>query len=656
MGVTGCFLDPSRACPLMTTTAKRNHSSDSGICAASAEKLRLLTTSMRAHTCGELTDAHVGQQVSVCGWVQSVRAVSDTLLFVLLRDAYGTLQLLAEKSRMPDSLFDKHQKLLGSLSVDSLVAVTGTVARRPEGMAKGEDAIELLIDKARMLNVAERLPFNPHTKANLPSEEVRLGHRYLDLRRSDLQRNIRLRSKTTMTIRQYMDDNGFVDIETPMLFKSTPEGAREFLVPTRIGPGSCYALPQSPQQFKQMLMAAGFDRYFQIARCFRDEDLRADRQPEFTQVDMEMSFVSKQDIQNVVEGLIQRVWHSIKGVDVTVPFRRLTFADATNRYGSDKPDTRFGLEIVQTPQLSQEHHTIAEALVIPHGAKTITSKGLAPVMEMIQASQSNSESRLTTVHKVGDQGMTGLSKATLLHRWLAGSGNSHTSDKTEAQKLEEFLRHVGAKTGDLVFVSERSAHVTPATTTLGRVRSMLGKLLHDKGMMHIPDDQYEFLWIEDFPLFTRLEDSADGQFSATHHPFTAPVDQDLALLYSDPAKVHGQHYDLVLNGVELGGGSIRIHDAGLQSYVFEKILRLNPEVQASFSHLVTALGHGCPPHGGIALGLDRLVAILTGSQSLRDVIAFPKSKNGRDIFMKSPAVATESQLAEYGLHTVEEKG
>ncbi|KAJ2521292.1 aspartate--tRNA ligase msd1 [Coemansia sp. RSA 2049] len=359
-----------------------------------------------------------------------------------------------------------------------------------------------------------------------------------------------------MAIRKYMEDNanhsnsliniaikhgfyflGFVDIETPTLFKSTPEGAREFLVPTRL------------------------------------------------------------------------------------------------------------------PHIAQESHTVAEALVVPDGAKHIAAKDMAPIMEMIRASQSNYESRLTTAHKVGNQGVSGLSKATLLRRWLGTSGTGLNGGKAEAQRVKELLGRLGAKRGDLLFISERSTHVTPATTTLGRVRSMIGKSLHDKRVIEIPDDRYEFLWIEDFPLFTRLVDSEDGQLSATHHPFTAPAEKDLESLYSDP----GKHYDLVLNGMELGGGSIRIHNAELQGHVFDKILKLNPEVQASFSHLVTALGHGCPPHGGIALGLDRLVAVLTGSQSLRDVIAFPKSKNGRDIFMKSPAVATRSQLAEYGLCVAEKE-
>ncbi|KAJ2623173.1 aspartate--tRNA ligase msd1 [Coemansia spiralis] len=613
-----------------------------------------LSTSMRTHTCGELTDSHVGQHVQLCGWVQSIRAASDTLLFVHLRDAYGSLQLLLEKSRMSEELFNEKKATLEQLAVDSLIAVNGIISKRPEGMAKGNSqacGIELFVSNISTLNVTEKLPFNPHIKANLPSEEIRLTHRHLDLRRTDLQHNIRTRSKATMAIRQFMDDNGFIDIETPILFKSTPEGAREFLVPTRVSLGACYALPQSPQQFKQMLMAAGFDRYFQIARCFRDEDLRADRQPEFTQVDMEMSFVSKNDIQCVMERLIQHVWRAVKCVDVQIPFKHLSFTEATNKYGSDKPDTRFGLEIAQTLWMCQEPHIVAEVLVIPNGANTISSRELTLLSELIRASKNNNESKLTTVHKINNKSMSGLSKATLVSRWLNTATNS--TEEQKDQQLAIYLDRIASKPGDLVFVSERSTFVTPANTTLGRVRTAVAKILQAKGHLNIPNDQYNFLWIEDFPLFTRGEDDVLGKLSATHHPFTAPVAQDIPLLYSDPAKVHGQHYDLVLNGVELGGGSIRIHDAKLQSYIFESILKLDPMVQASFGHLITALGHGCPPHGGIALGLDRLIAILTNSQSLRDVIAFPKSANGRDIFMHSPAKAAAHQFAEYGLHIIE---
>ncbi|KAI7833461.1 aspartyl-tRNA synthetase [Kickxella alabastrina] len=556
---------------------------------------------MRTHTCGDLDATNIDQQVRLCGWVQNIRVLSDTLVFVQLRDAYGTMQLLAEQSKIPQ--FEEQKRLLEQLNTDSLIKVIGKVVRRPEGMAKttaqtGE--IELLVDQIQVLNSAEPLPFNPHVKNKLPSEDTRLAHRYLDLRRPELQHNIRVRSKATMAIRQFMDDNSFVDIETPMLFKSTPEGAREFLVPTRIDDGACYALPQSPQQFKQMLMAAGFDRYYQVARCFRDEDLRADRQPEFTQIDVEMSFIEKTDIQRVMEQLIKRVWKIIKGVDVAVPFGRMSFAEATSKYGSDKPDTRFRLEIAQ----------------------------------------------LTTIHKVSNQGFSGLSKASLLARWLESANAANGQD---VQHVRSLMNSISVRPGDLVFVSERSLYVTPANTTLGRIRTLAGKILQDKGHLHVQKDQYCFLWIEDFPLFTREVDDAHGQLSATHHPFTAPVEKDLQLLYTDPAKVHGQHYDLVLNGVELGGGSIRVHDPKMQNHIFENILKLSPEVQASFDHLVTALGHGCPPHGGIALGLDRLVAILTDSPSLRDVIAFPKSANGRDVFMRSPAMATSGQLSEYGL-------
>ncbi|KAJ2493291.1 aspartate--tRNA ligase msd1 [Coemansia sp. RSA 2050] len=608
-----------------------------------------LSTSMRTHTCGDLDSGHVDQQVRLCGWVKNIRVLSETLVFVHLRDAYGSMQLLAEQSRMPH--FTEHKRVLEELNPDTLVGVCGTVVRRPESMtndAEKTGQIELLLDKIHVLNHTEPLPFNPYIKSNLPNEDVRLAHRYLDLRRPELQHNIRLRSKTTSAIRQFMDDNGFVDIETPMLFKSTPEGAREFLVPTRVDPGMCYALPQSPQQFKQMLMAAGFDRYYQIARCFRDEDLRADRQPEFTQIDLEMSFVTKEDIQDVVERLIQRIWRTTKQANIQVPFPRMSFAEATCKYGSDKPDTRFGLMIAQLPDLAPDEHTAAEALVIPGGVDLFTTKELAPFSDLIGNSQKNNESKLTTIHKISSNGVTGLGKSTLLSRWLAASGDALDQQQRQ-ERVSSLLSAIPAKSGDLLFVSERSVYVTPANTTLGRIRSLAAKVLQEKGALAIPSDMYNFLWVEDFPLFTRESDDAHGKLSATHHPFTAPVESDLPLLKTDPAKVRGQHYDIVLNGVELGGGSIRVHDPNVQSYIFKDTLELSPRVQDSFSHLMTALGHGCPPHGGIALGLDRLVAILTGSASLRDVIAFPKSANGRDLFMHAPAEATKEQLAEYGM-------
>ncbi|KAJ1734835.1 aspartate--tRNA ligase msd1 [Coemansia biformis] len=604
---------------------------------------------MRTHTCSELGAQHIGQRVDLCGWAQNIRVLSDTLVFVQLRDAYGTMQLLAEHSRTAG--FAEQKRLLERLGSDTLVGVSGTVVRRPDGAARGKGEsreIELLVDHVRVLNRALPLPFNPHSTANLPGEDTRLAHRYLDLRRPELQRNIRMRSQATMAVRRFMHDSGFVDIETPVLFKSTPEGAREFLVPTRIGPGACYALPQSPQQFKQLLMAAGFDRYFQIARCFRDEDLRADRQPEFTQVDLEMSFVSKGDIQRVVEQLLQHVWGMVNGMRIEAPFRRMSFAEATSRFGSDKPDTRFGLEITPAPQLSGDSDTVTEVLVIPGGAAAFSTKELAPLTDTARSSQANGESKLTSMHKVRDGDVAGLGRSTLLARWLAAGAGPQAS----GSRLTDLLDTFGARSGDLLFVSERSAHVTPANTTLGRVRSLAAGLLRDRGLLAIPADRFDFLWVEEFPLFTREADDACGRLSATHHPFTAPVEDDLPLLYTDPARVRGQHYDLVLNGVELGGGSIRVHDPDVQQHIFHEVLRLAPDVEASFGHLVAALGHGCPPHGGIALGLDRLVAVLTGSTSLRDVIAFPKAASGRDLSVHAPAPATADQLAEYGLQAV----
>ncbi|KAJ2898026.1 aspartate--tRNA ligase msd1 [Coemansia aciculifera] len=524
---------------------------------------------MRTHTCGDLNSDHVDQQVQLCGWVKNIRVLSKTLLFVQLRDAYGSVQLLAEKSRFPQFAEDK--RTLELLNPDTLVSVHGTVIMRPDSMVNSAEKtgeIELIVDKIKVLNHAEPLPFSPYIKSQL---------------------------------------------------------------------------------FKQMLMAAGFDRYYQIARCFRDEDLRADRQPEFTQVDLEMAFVTKEDIQGVVERLIQRVWRTVKQVDIPIPFARLSFSEATRKYGSDKPDTRFGLEIAQMPDLAADEHTIAEALVIPGGADLFSTKDLAPFTGIIGISQKNNESRLTTIHKVGEQGATGLSKASLLSRWLSREDLDMEQRQTQ---LVSLLDSMSAKSGDLLFVSERSAYVTPANTTLGRIRSLAAKALQDKGALSIPSDSYNFLWVEEFPLFTRECDDMQGRLSATHHPFTAPVESDLALLYTDPAKARGEHYDIVLNGVELGGGSIRVHDPKMQSYIFKGILKLSPRVQDSFSHLLTALGHGCPPHGGIALGLDRLVAILTDSASLRDVIAFPKSANGRDLFMRAPAQVTKEQLAEYGVGVI----
>jgi len=502
-------------------------------------------------------------------------------------------------------------------------------------LASGD--IEVEVTEVLCLNsAATNLPFLPGKK-KLPKEEVRMKHRYLDLRRPELQKNIRMRSKVASVVRNYLDANQFVEVETPTLFKSTPEGAREYIVPTR-NHGQFYALPQSPQQHKQMLMAAGIDRYYQIARCFRDEDLRADRQPEFTQIDLEMSFVKAGDIQNIIEGMVTEIWDKSLNIKLDEShFPHLTYHDAMSKYGSDKPDIRFGMHIHDiSKQLSSvAEDGVLECMVVKKGA-AIKSSDVRSIQKEYESQNDGLGSPYSI--KITESNVSSWVEKCSLTR---GSPDAKTVQYGLNAELE-------VEQGDLVYLHRRPAYLYGGNTTLGRVRLQMSKLLQEAGLLDINPTDYKFLWVESFPLFTP-DEAGIRTWQATHHPFTAPFSEDLALLESDPAKVRGQHYDLVLNGMEIGGGSIRIHYPEMQRFIFDKVLELQPHEYQRFDHLLEALGGGCPPHGGIALGFDRLMSIICGTPSIRDVIAFPKAGGGKDLVVNSPSQITTAQLAEYGL-------
>ncbi|KAJ2961755.1 hypothetical protein NQZ79_g2979 [Umbelopsis isabellina] len=545
----------------------------------------------RTHTCGELNMKENGKTVVLCGWAQAVRSISNDLLFIPLRDAYGTTQLVF----------------------------------RTENCSSSSAANAL------------REKINALTPESVPKEEVRMKHRYLDLRRPELQKNIRTRSLVASTVRNYLNDNHFVEVETPVLFKSTPEGAREYVVPTR-NRGQFYALPQSPQQHKQMLMAAGIDRYYQIARCFRDEDLRADRQPEFTQIDLEMSFIKAKDIQNIIEGMVSAIWKKALDVQLSkMDFPHMTYNEAMSKYGSDKPDIRFNIHIndISKQLPTSAHSGVLECMVVKKGAALKTSDVRAILQEY--------ESQNGDVNKLHSIKITEKTRESWLSKCVITRQDPNLSASQTA--LNEELQ---VEQGDLVYIHQRPKYLYGGNTALGRVRLHMSRLLQDANVLSINPNDYKFLWIESFPLFTP-DEAGIRTWQATHHPFTAPYPEDLPLLETDPAKVRGQHYDLVLNGMEIGGGSIRIHYPELQRFIFDKVLELQPFEYKRFDHLLEALAGGCPPHGGIALGFDRLMSIICGTPSIRDVIAFPKAGGGKDLVVDSPSELTKSQLAEYGL-------
>jgi aspartyl-tRNA synthetase len=584
----------------------------------------------RTHHCNQLRPAHAGQSVVLSGWVHSRRDLGG-LIFIDIRDREGRTQTVFDPSALPRELFDR----AAALRSECVVTVSGKVRARPAGtdnpkIATGQ--IEIAASALEVLNMAEVLPFpvdDPEI-ARTVNEELRLQYRYLDLRRPEMSRNIRLRGKVASATRLFMDEQGFVEVETPILFKSTPEGAREFLVPNRREPGTFYALPQSPQQFKQMLMVAGLERYYQIARCFRDEDQRADRQLEFTQLDLEMSFIEREDIYALIEGLLQRLWKLALDIDIPLPFPRLTFQEALNRYGTDKPDTRFGLELADfTEEFRPSKFKVFSGAVAVGGVvKALNAKGLA------SATQGQIETMTEYAKSFGARGLA----------WIKVENGEWKSpivkffNDAEKAALAQKLK---IEEGDLIlFAADQWLN---ACEILGKIRLYCADLLKTQGRLALPANQFHFLWVIEFPLLGF--DREQNRWYSSHHPFTAPVVEDIPLLASDPKKVRGQHYDIVVNGVELGGGSIRIHQPDVQKLIFEQLLQIPPDVvKARFGYMLEAFKYGAPPHGGIALGFDRLVAMLCGASSIRDVIAFPKTAKGTDLMTDAPAPVEPKQL------------
>ena len=589
----------------------------------------------RTHHCNELRPAHIGQTVTLSGWVHSRRDLGG-LIFIDIRDREGRTQTVFDPSDLPKDLFEK----AAALRSECVITVTGKVRPRPPGtnnakITTGE--VEVPVSTLEVLNHAEVLPFpvdDPEVASKV-NEELRLQYRYLDLRRPEMMRNLRLRSKVATATRVFFDEQGFLEVETPTLFKSTPEGAREFLVPSRVHAGSFYALPQSPQQFKQILMVAGVEKYFQLARCYRDEDLRADRQPEFTQIDLEMSFIEREDIYNLIEGLLKRVWKIALNVDVPTPFPRLSYQEALDRYGIDKPDTRFGMELADfTEEFRASSFKVFSGAIANGGVvKALNAKGLAG------ATQGQIETMTEYAKSFGARGLAFIKVEN-------GEWKSPIVKFFSEAEKSALSKKAGIEEGDLILFA--ADQWLTACEILGKIRLYCAEVLKAQGRLTIPADRFGFLWVVDFPLLSF--DKEQNRWYSSHHPFTAPVTADIPLLTTDPKKVRGQHYDVVVNGVELGGGSIRIHQPDVQKTVFEQVLQIPPEmVKARFGYMLEAFRYGAPPHGGIALGFDRLIAILCGTPSIRDVIAFPKTAKGTDLMTDSPAPVDAKQLRDLHL-------
>ena len=581
----------------------------------------------KTHHCCQLSKADVGSTVTLAGWIDTIRDHGG-VFFIDLRDREGITQVVAD----PDH--GNYNNLLDTLKPESVIEITGVVeARTGENvnpkMVTGE--IEVNAESIKIHNISKTPPFPlDDEKAERVNEDLRLTYRYLDLRRPAMFNILKTRHLAVNATRSYLNDNGFLEIETPSLFKSTPEGAREFLVPSRLNPGEFYALSQSPQQMKQMLMVAGVERYYQIARCFRDEDLRADRQPEFTQIDIELSFVDREDMYALVEGMMKRIWKETLDVDIPTPFPRMAFSDAMNDYGVDKPDTRYEMKIQDLSDLFAESAFKVFASTIQKGGvvKAINAKGLSDVT---QGEMKNLE------ENAKHMGAKGLAFIRVQNGEWKSPIIKFFSDEEKAALKER----LNIEDGDIIFFA--ASEWERACSILGRVRTDCAQLLVKRGRLTLDPKQFNFLWVIDFPLMTFDEEA--NRYVASHHPFTSPVEEDIPLLDTDPKKVRGQHYDCVLNGYEVAGGSIRIHQPALQKKVFEDILKIPADVvESRFGYMLKAFEYGAPPHGGIAFGVERLVMILTGRSGIRDVIAFPKTQRGQCLMSESPSPATADQL------------
>ncbi|OXT06020.1 aspartate--tRNA ligase [Thermoanaerobacterium thermosaccharolyticum] len=577
----------------------------------------------RTHMCGKLTLEDVGKSVIVMGWVQRRRDLGG-LIFLELRDRTGLIQIVCSE-QLSKEAFDKAQHVRN----EYVLAAAGEVVRRSDeninpNLETGN--IEIYVSELKILSKAETPPFMVEDRNNV-SESVRLKYRYLDLRRPSMQKILMTRYRITRIVRDFLDKNGFIDIETPLLIKSTPEGARDYLVPSRVQPGKFFALPQSPQIFKQLLMISGFDRYYQIAKCLRDEDLRADRQPEFTQIDMEMSFVEEDDVIALNEKMIARIFKEILDIDLEVPFKRISWQEAMNRFGSDKPDMRFGMELKDLSSIfaDSDFKVFKDAVQNGGSVRGINVKGAASMPRR-------------QLDELVEYVKTYKAKGLVWIQMLDDGPRSQISKFLKDDEMTQVVNVMEAEKGDLILIVADKNNMV-VYDALGHLRLEMGKRYN-----LIDESKYEFLWVVDFPLLEYSEE--EKRFVAMHHPFTAPKDEDIEMLDKDPGRVRAKAYDIVLNGLEIGGGSIRIHDTELQKKMFKVLGFTDEDAEARFGFLLNAFKYGAPPHGGIAYGLDRLTMILAGTDNIRDVIAFPKTQNACDLMSDAPSEVSKEQLDE----------